>query len=354
MVIARDDTLVATHLRPRSGSALGSDTNLASWTWALGRRARDELMAAMVPSQLRRRHRHPSEDGLAKVAASLERNYFTSADAEYFGTPEGKVDREEHIQWQLNTVRRRVVPWINTLKPLENCKVVEIGCGTGSSTVALAEQGARVVAFDVDAPSLSVARDRCSVYGMTVDLRRGNAADVTADVVRAADITIFTASIEHMTLEERLSALSNTWSALSSGAWLVVVQTPNRLWWFDDHTSYLPFYLWLPEELAIYYAKYSSRKPFNDEVAPPVSEDMLMKLSRTGRAASYHEFQLAMGDLSDLEIRSLGSWLRRNPVHWVKWAMYDRAFHRMLSRRAPAGIAPAFCEPYLELAIRKP
>lgn len=351
MVSTGDDTLALR--RRRSGSTPGSDSNLKTWAWALGRRARDDLMEAMVPPELRRKHRRPSDSGLARLTASLERIYFAS-DPGYLCSAEGEVDRAVQLQGQLDLVRRRVAPWLNTLARLENGKIVEIGCGTGSATVAFAEQGAHVVGFDVDAGSLTVASVRCGAYGVVADLRNGNAVDLPEDVVRASDITIFMASLEHMTLEERLSALSNTWRSLSSGAWMAVVQTPNRLWWYDDHTSFLPFFLWLPEDLAVHYAKYSDRKPFNEEVAPPVSEAMLLRLSRTGRSASYHEFQLALGDLSGLEIRSLGSWLRRNPVHWAKWAMHDRAFHRMLSRWAPRDIAPAFCEPYLEVAIRKP
>jgi S-adenosylmethionine-dependent methyltransferase len=319
----------------------------------MARRARDSLMEAMVPPALRRRYRSPSPDGLTALAASLEKNYF-AGDPGYLTSEEGVVDLDVQLHGQLSLVRRRVAPWLNSLTPLENSSVVEIGCGTGSATVAFAEQGARVTGFDVNADSLAVAAERCRAYGVTADLRQGNAADLPQDVVHAADITIFMASLEHMTLEERLAGLSNTWKALKSGAWLAVVQTPNRLWWFDDHTSFLPFFLWLPEDLAVHYAKFSGRKPFSEDVAPPVDEAMLLRLARTGRSASYHEFQLALGDLSGLEIRGLGRWLRRNPVHWAKWVTCDRAFHRVLSRRAPSGVAPAMCEPYLELAIRKP
>jgi methylase of polypeptide subunit release factors len=38
--------------------------------------------------------------------------------------------------------------------------------GTGSSTVALAEQGAIVTGIDIDEDALIVARDRCAAYGL--------------------------------------------------------------------------------------------------------------------------------------------------------------------------------------------
>jgi S-adenosylmethionine-dependent methyltransferase len=322
---------------------------------ALGKRARDSLSEALIPPQLRRRHRHPSNEALAAVAASLERNYFEPRfGADYLRTAEGKADHNDHLQLRLSLDRRRVVPWLNTLSPLEKSRVVEIGCGTGASTVAIAEQGARVVGYDLDAGSLIAARDRCAAYNVAADLREGNAAKLPAEVIRDSDIAVFFASIEHMTLDERLAALSDTWRRLPSGSWMVVIETPNRLWWFDNHTSFLPFYLWLPDDLAVHYAKYSQRRPFNQEVASPPTDAMLLLLSRIGRSTSFHEFQLALGDLSGLEIRSLGKWLRQNPVEWAKWAIYERDFQRTLSRRGPPGIAPAFYEPWLDLAIRKP
>ncbi len=329
--------------------------NVTSWAREQAKRARDGVSEAMIPPEIRRKHRSLSDNQLAVVATSLQRNYFEPRfGGEYLSTPEGKADHDDHLQGRLGLHRRRVVPWLNTFLPLERAKVVEIGCGTGASTVAIAEQGAQVVGFDLDVGSLEAARDRCSVYGLTADLREGNAENLPEDVLRDADITIFFASIEHMTLDERLAALSHTWQALKPGSWLVIVETPNRLWWYDSHTALLPFYLWLPDDLAVHYAKYSERRPFNQQVASPPSESMMLLLARIGRSASYHEFQLALGDLSGLEIRGMGGWLRRNPVTWAKWAMADCGFQRALTRRGPPGIAPAFYEPWLDLAIRKP
>jgi 2-polyprenyl-3-methyl-5-hydroxy-6-metoxy-1,4-benzoquinol methylase len=313
------------------------------------------MSEAMIPPSIRRRHLPASDEQLEVIAKSLQRNYFEPRFGnEYLSTPEGKADQDDHLQLRLGLHRRRVVPWLNTFASLEGARVVEIGCGTGASTVALAEQGARVVGFDLDPGSLRAASDRCATYGLSADLREGNAASLPDDVLHASDITIFFASIEHMTLDERLVALSNTWMALKPGSWLAIIETPNRLWWYDSHTALLPFYLWLPDDLAVHYAKYSERRPFNQEVTTPPNESMLLFLSRVGRSASYHEFQLALGDLSGLEIRGLGGWLRKNPVIWAKWAMVDYGFQRALARRGPPGIASAFYEPWLDLAIRKP
>jgi ubiquinone/menaquinone biosynthesis C-methylase UbiE len=54
-------------------------------------------------------------------------------------------------------------------------RVLEIGCGTGSGLVALAERGAQVVGLDLDESSLEVARRRCSMHGVVADLHVANA-----------------------------------------------------------------------------------------------------------------------------------------------------------------------------------
>ena len=43
---------------------------------------------------------------------------------------------------------------------LKNLEILEIGCGTGSSSITLAEQGAKVLGIDVHLESLEVARLR--------------------------------------------------------------------------------------------------------------------------------------------------------------------------------------------------
>ena len=41
-----------------------------------------------------------------------------------------------------------------------------------------------------------------------------------------------------MTLDERLEAIKSTWEATRPGGIWCVVETPNRLWFHDGHTSF--------------------------------------------------------------------------------------------------------------------
>jgi hypothetical protein len=134
---------------------------------------------------------------------------------------------------------------------------------------------------------------------------------------------------------------------------LVVIQTPNRLWWYDGHTSNLPFFNWLPDEVAYRYREHSRRKELNE--LSLVEGDNMVPFVRLGRGASYHEFQLALPDLDLTQVESsLRKWLRlRNPMRLVRWYTGGNASYARLLRRLSPGLHDAFFEPYLNFVTRK-
>jgi S-adenosylmethionine-dependent methyltransferase len=297
------------------------------------------------------------------VTASLQRNYFTPAYAakrgfatvaEYLATEVGRADLNDHLSARLSVFRGDMVPWLAELLPLRSARVLEIGCGTGSSTVALAEQGARVVAMDVDEDSVAVARDRCAAYGVGVEFIVGNASDVQALVPGPFDLVIFVASLEHMTHAERLAAMTGSWGMLKPGGFWGLVDTPNRLWIFDAHTALLPFFLWLPDDLALKYAKFSPRKTIAESYVGDTGT-MQMEFLRAGRGLSYHEFHLSFGDPERLQVvGDLAAYLhRRSPLWNLARALARRdRFVRVLASAGPR-IHRAFYRPSLDLLIRK-
>src|SRR6202011_2171032 len=139
-----------------------------------------------------------------------------------------------HLHRRLMDDRERMVPWLESFHPLTGARVLEIGCGTGASTLALAERGAKVTAIDIRADSLRVAEDRCKAYGYTASFVNANAAEVKKHFSSEKfDLIIFFAVLEHMTHEERRAGMRDAWNMLDPGAHLVVIETPNRLWYFD-------------------------------------------------------------------------------------------------------------------------
>ena len=49
---------------------------------------------------------------------------------------------------RLSRDRVAVIPWLDRTRPLRGSRILEVGCGRGASTVALAEQGAELIALD--------------------------------------------------------------------------------------------------------------------------------------------------------------------------------------------------------------
>ncbi|MEV7865606.1 methyltransferase domain-containing protein [Streptomyces sp. NPDC088124] len=74
--------------------------------------------------------------------------------------------------------------WVGSHRPLAGRTVLDLGCGTGVSSFALADAGAKVVAVDASGPSLDVLRSRRlerdvgPVEGDFRDLRLDSAFDV--------------------------------------------------------------------------------------------------------------------------------------------------------------------------------
>ena len=178
------------------------------------------------------RHLHANFRAIDKlrvegIELSLCRNYFVRFPSEYLSTDWGKQDLENHLSKRLEMDRKTIIPWLDKARPLRDSSILEIGCGTGCSTVALAEQGAKVTAIDVDDNSLVVAGDRCRAYGLDVSFAHANATDVDKLFSgRHFDYIIFYAALEHMTVEERMSAMRASWQMLADGDLWCVIETP--------------------------------------------------------------------------------------------------------------------------------
>ena len=258
---------------------------------------------------------------------------------------------KEHLYKRLETDRARVVPWLDNAKSLNNSSILEIGCGTGSSTVALAEQGAKVVGVDIDKGGLTVAEERCKLYGLEVEFKNLNAIDLpNAFEGCGFDFIIYFACLEHMTIAERLTSLEKTWDMLSTGGLLVIVETPNRLWYFDGHTSILPFFHWLPNELAFKYSCFSPREAYRDWYKDynASSEE---KFLRRGRGVSFHEFDVAIKPAQDLKvISSLSSF--KGLSYKLHHSRLERRYKTILRGLCP-NIHEGFFDKKLDLIIEK-
>jgi S-adenosylmethionine-dependent methyltransferase len=308
-----------------------------------------------MPAHLLARIRPISEGGIHAVRASLEDHYFAfpRRPRDYLATEWGQQDLQDHLFHRLRRDREEVIPWLDDGREIRGSRVLEIGCGTGCSTVALAEQGAEVVAIDIDEPSLAVAKRRCDVYELDVDFRVANAADI-GELFRDVrfHFIIFYAALEHMIHRERILALRSAWDLLPNGGLLCIVETPNRLWYYDQHTSRLPFFHWLPDDLAFDYSRFSSRPHFSDLYDNYDDERQRLHFLRRGRGASFHELALAIAPVEELNVHStLAMHLRGRGLQSPIPSQADR-YQRLLQEIYPS-IHSGFFERNLDLILLK-
>ncbi len=304
-----------------------------------------------VPRHLARNHIKLGPEQLQALRASLKAHYFTG------WREQGRVSAQAHerelavhLDTGMELYRTDFIPWLDSACRLRGRRVLEIGCGTGSLLVALAEQGALVTGIDVDEPSLRVAHERCRLYGLAVKLEHLSADAIAKFGPNAFDLVLFPASLEHMTSAERLTALHDAWHILPAGGFLALMDTPNRLWYFDQHTSQLPFYHWLPNDLAFRYARFSPRDNFR-EIYTDENQDAMQHFLRRGRGVSFHEFDLAIKPATKLKVvSSLASY--RGVLRRYLGSARSRRYKAALMSMCP-GVHEGFFNPSLELVIQR-
>lgn len=294
-----------------------------------------------LPAHLARRHASTPPATLDQLAGLL--------------APRTGRDLQDHLTVRLNNFRHSIVPWLDQIRPLNGLRILEIGCGTGASTLALAEQGAQVTALDLDVQGMAVAEARCRLAGIPPGpFVVGNAARVTEYVnPDAFDLIIYFAALEHMTNEERMRTMRATFDGMRPDALWCVIETPNRLWYHDHHTSLLPFFHWLPDDLATAYAQFSPRPGFVQRMRTADAERPL-RLARSGRGMSFHECDLALGRGRWRVQSCMEDWLAHR--QWPRGCLWsltlDGQYESFLNRLAP-GLPTAFKHEYLNLVLTR-
>lgn len=257
-----------------------------------------------------------------------------------------------------NGVLTTLVPWLRRLTKKPG-RVVEIGCGSGSTTAAFATVCEHIVGYDFEPSTLDIARTRLSLLGVTNAEVRQVQGEHVADVFaqhQGIDGVILYAVLEHMTVAERLSTLKAAWAALKPGGFILVGETPNRLAYWDHHTSNLPFYNQLPPELALAYYDRTDRPDVRlhlESHLPLGQAAAELALVRSGyQGVSYHEFELAFGvdygrylisSPDDPEVRGIYGDYAAEEAALINYAVSKQI-----------DLHPSFCAAMLTLLFRKP
>ena len=295
-----------------------------------------------VPRKIKNNFKKLTKQYMTQIEEILLENYFNNA------KEITKDDLEDHIKNRIFVSRIKVIPWIMKNLELNNKKVLEVGCGTGSSSITMAEQGAEVTGIDVDIQSIKVARLRANLLDLKIEFLKFSGTQINK-LNQRYDVVIYYATLEHMTVEERIESLKQAYSILSEDGYLIVVEAPNRLWIEDTHTSELPFFQWLPDNLAYLYTKFSEKQSFNSKYL----DTEYLKLDefyRRGRGVSYHEFDLAFNKSEDLIIISSLNRLVYSK-NLVNTFVYKKLFKLYLKKFTDKN--KAFFNEYLDIIFQK-
>src|SRR5262249_29553026 len=150
--------------------------------------------------------------------------------------------------WWADHLGRRVarafnvfIPWLEKLVgSLDGKSILEIGCGTGSSTVALAAHGGSVTACDIHLPSLEAAMIRLTEDGLAHKVKFLAISPGLGELARLEekfDAIVLYGVLEHMLPEERANLFRAIWDLVRIKGHIVLFETPNRLYARDRHTT---------------------------------------------------------------------------------------------------------------------
>ncbi|MFQ6020708.1 MAG: class I SAM-dependent methyltransferase [Candidatus Aenigmatarchaeota archaeon] len=83
--------------------------------------------------------------------------------------------KEGRIPWDLGKPYKQLVEFVKENKP---CHVLDVGCGTGTDAIFLAQNGFKVTAIDISEEAIRIAKSKAEKAGVKIDFRIGDALDM--------------------------------------------------------------------------------------------------------------------------------------------------------------------------------
>lgn len=291
-----------------------------------------------------------------KFQEHLKRDFYANMPPEFFDGFEFHNSWKEHAYARTERFGRHLVPWMQRAFDVANADFLEIGCGTGSITATLAPNCKSVTCIEIDDRSMRAAKVRAELMGWGnvsfVDEPFGHASELYLSG-RKFNAAIFVGVIEHMNFSVMEDVLTAAYELLHPGGVIIIADTPNRLSPADYHSSWTPFFQWLPPEIRERYWRYSPREGYVSDLAQyeQTQPDKLgERIQGWGIGVSYHDFEIMFGmdvhsriiaDGWDKDVEPLANYFGDDGILLSVWD------HRQI--KAHKG----FCRSWLYLIIQK-
>lgn len=235
------------------------------------------------------------------------------------------------------------VPWISRHIDLSATHIIDFGCGCGSSSLALGHFAERVIGLEIDPQYVRAFEERMRIMrAANCRCVQTSPEDILAAMEGCCDVRssiVFLAVIEHLTEAEQVSYLRKAWQLLAPGQVLVILETPNRLSLFDDHTFEQSFAHIVPDEIFIDWIKSSGPETRFHGVLTELADagnaaDVLLRRRRLGVGVAPHVFAVALEE--PLEEIVVADAFDEHLINWFPptkcdellleyWAHYDPA-----------------------------
>jgi hypothetical protein len=191
----------------------------------------------------------------------------------------------------------------STIPNCEKRNVIEIGFGSASTSHALSHVFKHIHSFEIDNKTLKIANIRKEIFHLSnITFHFVPPEELIKKALNFCDedtVFVLFAVLEHMTEEERLSALGLIWDKMGENNYLFVGNTPNRLSHFDLHTHEVPFLFSLPDYTCLQYLKANPEVRFSSELVDAYNkggiETFSLNRKRRGLGISFHDFEVVIG-----------------------------------------------------------
>lgn len=199
-----------------------------------------------------------------------------------------------------------LAPFLGSNLDLSGLRVLEIGSGHGAKSLALAPFVKSYVGLEVSPGLVEFANGAKQTLGVeNVTFELDEAANIAGFLARhdeRFDVILLYAVLEHLTVDEKLTLLSECWKYLSDDGHLFIGETPNRMLPIDLHSSHLIYFQQAPLDIwKRSYDRAGNRKWAKAMQWAEEHDQFELGAYRRGRHIGHHELDLGLMPIEDLE-----------------------------------------------------